>query len=106
MSARSRRNDMRREFSRPSGAAKLARPDDSSVDEVRNLLIHDFMYSGGLEKLALVGGVGAVLAAQPRAIAGDGSYYTDGLRAVLFMGTRPRAFSDVEVLDWIPLIDD
>jgi hypothetical protein len=73
------------------------------VDEVRNSLIHDFMYSGGLEKLAFVSGVGAVPAAQPRQIPGAGSYFTDGKRVVLFLGTRPLTFSDVEVLDWEPV---
>jgi len=74
------------------------------VDEVRNLLIQDFMYSGGLEQLAFASGVGAVPAAQPRALAGGGSYYTDGRRAVLFLATRPLAFSDVELLDWEPVL--
>jgi hypothetical protein len=76
------------------------------VDEVRNLLIQDFMYSGGLEQLAFASGVGAVPAAQPRALAGGGSYYTDGRRAVLFLATRPLAFSDVELLDWEPVLPE
>ena len=52
----------------PAGGRRRVRlhPD---VDEVRNFLIHDFMYSGGLEKLALVSGVGAVAADQPRKLA-------------------------------------
>ena len=73
------------------------------VDEVRNFLISDFMYSGGLEKLAFVSGVGAVPADHPRAMAGGDSYYTDGRRVALFLGTRPLTISDVEVLDWEPL---
>lgn len=70
------------------------------VDEVRNFLIHDFMYSGGLEKLAFVRGVGAVTADRPRMLMSGGHYYTDGRRAALFLGTRPLTISDVEVLDW------
>ncbi len=76
------------------------------VDEVRNFLIHDFMYSGGLERLAFVSGVGAVPAEQPRALPGGGSYFTDGRRVVLFLGTRPLTFSDVEVLDWEPVLQE
>ena len=73
------------------------------VDEVRNFLIHDFMYSGGLEKLAFVSGVGAVPAdAAADTCRAAGSYFTDGRRVVLFLGTRPLTFSDVEVLDWEP----
>jgi hypothetical protein len=73
------------------------------VDEVRNFLISDFMYSGGLEKLAFVSGVGAVRADHPRALAGGESYHTDGRRVALFLGTRPLTISDVEILDWEPL---
>jgi hypothetical protein len=36
------------------------------VDEARNLLIQDMMYSGGLEKLGLVTGVGSVPQAHPK----------------------------------------
>ena len=64
------------------------------------------MYSGGLDMLAFAKGVGAVPEAQPRATAGGGSYYTDGLRAVLFFTTRPLAFSDVQVLDWEPVLEE
>ena len=78
----------------------------ADVDEARDMLIQDFMYSGGLDKLAFVSGVGAVPQAQPRATAGRGSYYTDGRRAVLFFATRPLAFSDVQVLDWEPVLEE
>lgn len=73
------------------------------VDEVRNFLIHNVMYSGGLERLAFVSGAGAVPAAHSRQMPGAGSYFTDGKRVVLFLGTRPLTFSDVEVLDWEPV---
>ena len=65
-------------------------PLHADVDEVRNHLVHDFMYSGGLEKLAFVGGVGKV--------APGGRYFTDGQRVALFVGARPRTFADVEIL--------
>ena len=86
----------------PEGSQDLHLHPD--VDEVRNFLIHDFMYSGGLEGLAFVSGVGAVPAAQPRALPDGGSYFTDGRRVVLFLGTRPLTFSDVQVLDWEPIL--
>jgi hypothetical protein len=96
---------------RPVGGRFL--PEDShdarlhpDVDEVRNFLIHDFMYSGGLERLAFVSGAGAVPVAQPRALPGGGSYFTDGRRVVLFLGTRPLTFSDVQVLDWEPVLQE
>jgi hypothetical protein len=73
---------------------------NADVDEVRNDLIQDFMYSGGLEKLALVSGVGAVTADRPRTLPGGGHYFTDGRRVVLFFSTRPRTLADVEILQW------
>lgn len=78
----------------------------ADVDEVRNDLIHDFMYSGGLEKLAFVTGVGAVAANQPRTVSGGDRYFTDGRRVALFLSTRPRTFADVEVLDWEPILQE
>jgi hypothetical protein len=71
-------------------------PLHADVDEVRNHLIHDFMYSGGLEKLAFVGGVGQVSV--------GGRYFTDGRRVALFVGARPRTFAEVEVLEWEPIL--
>lgn len=70
------------------------------VDEVRNILIQDFLYSGGLAQLGFAKGVGAVPSAQPRTSPTGASYYTDGLRAVLFFATRPLTFADVRLLDW------
>jgi hypothetical protein len=70
------------------------------VDEVRNLLIHDLLYSGGLAKLAFVRGAEATRPGEERSSHDGGSYYTDGLRAVLFLVTRPQSLSDIEFLDW------
>lgn len=75
-----------------------------NVDETRNLLIQDMMYSNGLEKLAFVSGVGATAAGESRSSLGDTSYHTDGLRAVLFLVTRPLSLSDLEILEWHPYL--
>jgi hypothetical protein len=63
----------------------------ADVDEARNLLVQDMMYSGGLDKLGFARG----------AAAGERS---DGLRAVLFFATRPLSLADVEILEWAPLV--
>ena len=76
----------------------------ADVDEVRNQLIHDFMYSGGLEKLAFVSGVGVVTPDRPRTLPGGGRYFTDGRRVALFLSTRPRTFAEVEILQWEPIL--
>ena len=65
----------------------------ADVDEVRNQLIHEFMYSGGLEKLAFVGGVVVVAADRAGDRSGGGTYFTDGRRVALFLSTRPRTFA-------------
>ena len=75
-----------------------------TVDEVRNLLIQDILYSGGLGKLAFVSGVGATNPGETRHSLDGARYYTDGLRAVLFLVTRPLSLSDLEILDWHPYI--
>jgi hypothetical protein len=86
----------------PEGSAPVLHPD---VDEVRNLQIQDLLYSGSAASLGFVEGVGAVDIGQPRNSLAGGSYYTDGLRAVMFFATRPRAMSDVRVLDWVPALE-
>jgi hypothetical protein len=78
----------------------------ANVDEARNYLIQDLMYSGGLEKLGFVNGVGAASSAHPRTTLGGATYYTDGLRAVVFFATRPLSLSDVEILDWVPYLEE
>ena len=74
------------------------------VDEVRNLFIQDMAYSSGLRKIAFVDGVGATEPGESRSSLGDTSYQTDGLRAVLFFVTRPQSLSNIEFLDWHPIL--
>jgi hypothetical protein len=74
------------------------------VDEARTLLIEDMLYSGGFAKLGFIEGVGAALPTAARLTAQGASWYTDGLRAVAFIATRPLGLSDVEILDWAPYL--
>ncbi|SAK93707.1 hypothetical protein AWB79_06992 [Caballeronia hypogeia] len=76
-----------------------------NVDEARNLLVQDLMYSSGLDKLGFVIGVGATSPTHPRTTFDGATYYTDGLRAVVFFATRPRSLSDVDFLDWVPYLE-
>ena len=75
------------------------------VDEARNLLIQDMMYSGGLEKIGFVTGVGEAPETQPRTTLDGARYHTDGLRAVMFLATRPLSLKDVEFLRWVPYLE-
>jgi hypothetical protein len=89
-------------FAVADGREIVLHPD---VDEVRNLVIQDLLYSGGVAKLGFVGGAGDSHVAQPTNGPAENSYHTDGLRAVMFLATRPRAISDVEILDWVPALE-
>lgn len=94
---------------RPNGWRQVVREQENlvlnpNVDEVRDLLIQDLMYSSSLEKLAFVTGVGATEPGEPRQSLDNTAYHTDGLRAVLFLTTRPLSLSDLEVLDWYPAL--
>jgi hypothetical protein len=74
---------------------------DPDVDEARQGLIQDLAYSQALAAFAYVEGVGAVPRDQPRANLTGDSYFTDGLRAVLFFGARPRTLDEVQYLEWV-----
>jgi hypothetical protein len=53
-----------------------------------------------LYRIGYVKGVGLVPRDAPRMnLVGD-PWYTDGLRAVMFLGPRPHALSELEILDW------
>jgi len=73
---------------------------DPDVDETRAFLIQDFWYSGGLEKFGYAKGVGAAPIDEPRGNLTGDPYFTDGLRAVLWLSDEPIPFSDVESAEW------
>jgi hypothetical protein len=75
---------------------------DEDIDEARNLVVQDCIYSEGLETIGFVGGVGPATRNQARITFGGARYFTDGLRAVMFFATRPLSLSDLKILDWVP----
>ena len=79
---------------------------DPDVDETRDFLIQDLWYAQGLEKFAFVKGVGAAPISEPRGNLTGDPYFTDGLRAVLWVSSDPMDLEDVEFLEWeIPPIE-
>jgi hypothetical protein len=80
-------------------------PIDPDVDEARNDLIQDLIYSQFLTKLGFVKGVGQVMASQPRTTPSGATYHTDGLRAVFLFEQRSVALSEIEFFDWERLVD-
>ena len=73
---------------------------DPDVDETRSFLIQDLWYSQGLKKFGYVKGVGAASYDEPRGNLTGDPYFTDGLRAILWMSSQPSAFGDVGWFDW------
>jgi hypothetical protein len=88
---------------RLAGAEGDDRKVHPDVDEARNLLVQDLLYSGGLAKLGFVRADAAGDAPASEPIPSD--YASDGLRAVMFFVTRPLALSDIELLDWYPYLE-
>jgi hypothetical protein len=73
---------------------------DPDVDETRRYLAEDLAYSQSLYRIGYVKGVGYVPRDAPRMnLVGD-PWYSDGLRAVMFLGSRPHALNELEILDW------
>ena len=75
------------------------------VDEARNDLIQDIIFSQSLTKMGFVKGVGLVTTSKPREIPSGGTYHTDGLRAVLMLQHRPVSISEIEFINWEQLSD-
>ena len=70
------------------------------VDETRSYLIQDLLYTQGLEKLAYVKGVGAAPLAKPRGNLTGDPYFTDGLRAVMWVSSDPVSLEESEWVLW------
>jgi hypothetical protein len=75
------------------------------VDEARNNLVQDIIYSQSLVKMGFVKGVGRVMESTPRKIHNGSTYHTDGLRAVLSFKQRPVSLSGIEFFGWEKLVD-
>ena len=73
---------------------------DPDVDETRDFLIQDLWYSQGLKSFGYVKGVGAAAYSEPRGNLTGDPYFTDGNRAVLWVSSKPIAFSSVGWFEW------
>lgn len=73
---------------------------DPDVDETRSYLSQDLLYSQVLSKFAFVKGVGAAPIQSPRQNLTGDPYFTDGLRIVLWVSSKPVAFEKVEFIEW------
>ena len=78
---------------------------EPDVDEARNDVVQDLMYSQALAKVGFVKGAGDMSAAEPRQLPDRSSYRTDGLRAVLLFGPDPVSLAEIDFFDWERLVD-
>jgi hypothetical protein len=56
--------------------------------------------SGFVERYGYVGGVGVAPASAPRANLTGDPYYTDGLRAVIFLSNQTTPLEKIDRLGW------
>jgi hypothetical protein len=77
---------------------------EPDVDEARNDVVQDLLYSQALVKIGFVKRVG-VSAAEPGQTPDGSSYHTDGLRAVLVFGDKAVSLAEVDFFDWERLVD-
>jgi len=73
---------------------------DPDVDETREFLLENLVYSQALQKYAYVEGVGPAAIDQPRGNLTGDPYFTDGYRIVLWVTSQPVDIADVEVELW------
>jgi hypothetical protein len=70
----------------------------SDIDSALSYLFQNLWYNQSLRKLGLVGGVGEVPVDNPRATFTGVGYFTEGIRAVLFLSEDPLALDEGEFI--------
>jgi len=78
---------------------------DPDVDEARNDLVQDMIYSQSLAKIGWVKGMPSVEVPEAGTASSAAAYYTDGLRAVLLFQRKSVSISEIEFFGWERLTD-
>jgi hypothetical protein len=78
----------------------VAKSIDPEVDEARHYLLEDVGLSDNLSKFGYVGGSVASSRSEPVTNFKNQSWWSDGKRAVLFIGSRHTSLSEIEILKW------
>lgn len=74
---------------------------DPDVDETREFLLENFAYNQVLRQFAYVEGVGETPMDQPRGNLTGDPWFTDGMRAVLWIGSDLTDLDAIEYIDWV-----
>jgi hypothetical protein len=73
---------------------------DPAIDETREYLLQDLWYAQTVIKYGYLKGVGAAPISAPRNNLRGDLYITDGLRAVVWISSKPVSLVRVEFLEW------
>ena len=70
----------------------------ADIDGAQRFLFQNFWYSGSLRKAGYVQGAGRSTMENPRTSFGGAAYFTDGLRAVIFLSEESLAMDEGETI--------
>jgi LssY C-terminus len=73
---------------------------EPDVDDARSYLIQDLLASDYLHAFGWLKGVGRAPQDRPRVNLTGEPYFTDGLRAVMVISSKPASEDEIELLDW------
>jgi LssY-like putative type I secretion system component LssY len=73
---------------------------EPDVDEARSYLIQDMLASEYLHAFGWLNGVGRAGEDHPRVNLTGDPYFTDGLRAVMVISSKPASIDEIKLLDW------
>jgi len=73
---------------------------DPDIDEARNALVEDLLFSQTIARAGFVKGVGRATPSRPRENLTGDPYFTDGLRVVLFIDPGPISMNQIQAIDW------
>jgi hypothetical protein len=73
---------------------------EPDLDEARSYLIQDLLASDYLQGFGWLKGVGRAPRDHPRVNLTGDPYFTDGLRAVMIITSKPASEDEIELLDW------
>jgi hypothetical protein len=73
---------------------------EPGVDDARNNVVQDLLYSQSVARLGFVTGLERVAPESPRRTPDGAAYHTDGLRAVLVFRNDTIPLSEIELFEW------
>jgi hypothetical protein len=73
---------------------------DPEVDEARDYLVQDMVTSGFLASMGYTHGVAVAPRESPRRNLTGDPYFTDGLRAVMFISSKPVPIDQITLIEW------